>query len=51
MTLYSIDLSLAPILVMIGLGGRRFQHIGTEAVDVLEQRLGRYLTWLERVLA
>ena len=39
--------SLAPILVMIGRGGRRFQHFGTDVVDLLELRHGRYDTWLE----
>ncbi len=39
--------SLAPILVMIGRGGRQFQWMDTTVVDLLELRHGRYDTWLE----
>jgi hypothetical protein len=46
----TVHASLAPILVMIGRGGRRFQSLDTEAVDLFDARLGGAVTWLEMAL-
>lgn len=43
----TVHASIAPILVMIGRGGRRFQSFDTTVVDLLEWRHGRYDTWFE----
>lgn len=46
---YVVHAAVAPILVTIGRGYGRHQ-MGTEAVDLLEMRHGRYDTWLEWML-
>ena len=47
---YVISPALAPILVLIGRGGRRFQRFDTEVVDLFDARLGGVVTWLEMAL-